>query len=117
MFHSLFLHLTYCIGFKSNGYNFLEKLNHCSAFFAPCFLIFSNVLIDFHMHDMIALPISLLIPIASHIKPPPQLCLLAIALQSWLIQCLKSILVIFSSKNYFVGVKPTCQNPYGSCNT
>lgn len=60
LFHSLLLHLIHCIDFKNNGYNFLEKLNHSSAsFFVPYILVFSNMLIDFHRHDVIALPISL----------------------------------------------------------
>lgn len=79
LLHFLLLHLTYCVGLKSNGYNFVEELNHCSAFFSPRFPVLSNVLIDFHMHGMIALPISLLIPTAGHIQPPSRLCLLTIA--------------------------------------
>jgi len=75
------------------------------------------VLTDTHMHDMLALPISLLVPIAGHIQPPPQLCLLAIVSQSWLMQSLKSIQVIFASKNYFVRFKLTRQKSYCSCNT
>lgn len=95
-----FFHLTYCVGFESKGYNFLKKLNHSFTFFAPCILVFSSMLIDFHRHAMIALPISLLIPIAGHTAPFTALsschCISVLANIDP-----KSILVISSSKKLF----------------
>lgn len=97
------LPLDHCVSFISNRYHFTETVNHCSLFFfffffPVYFLLFHNVLIDFHVHNMIALPASLLIPRAGHINLSSQLCLLAIASLPRLTQTLKSILVMFSSK-------------------